>query len=59
MPCDAFVTGDLKYHTAVEADKVIYDIGHFESEILSIGLLKELANIGDKGILADEKSPFI
>jgi len=57
-PCDAFVTGDLKYHTAVETDKVVYDIGHFESEILSIPLLKDLADIGDKGILADEESPF-
>ena len=57
-PCDAFVTGDLKYHTAVETNKVVYDIGHFESEILSIGLLRELADIGDKGILADEESPF-
>ena len=43
-PCDAFVTGDLKYHTAVEADKVIYDIGHFESEILSVELLKQLSD---------------
>lgn len=58
IPCDAFVTGDLKYHTAIESNIVVYDIGHFESEILSVGLLKELANIGDKGILADEESPF-
>lgn len=57
-PCDAFVTGDLKYHTAIEADKVIYDIGHFESEILSVELLKELSGVNDKGILADEESPF-
>lgn len=57
-PCDAFVTGDLKYHTAVEADKVIYDIGHFESEILSVELLKQLSEVGEKGILANEESPF-
>lgn len=57
-PCDAFVTGDLKYHTAIEADKVIYDIGHFESEILSVNLLKDLAGVGDKGIIANEESPF-
>ena len=58
-PCDAFVTGDLKYHTAVETNKVVYDIGHFESEILSIGFLKELTGLGDKGIIANEESPFI
>lgn len=57
-PCDAFVTGDLKYHTAVETDKVVYDIGHFESEILSVIRLKELTGIGEKGILANEESPF-
>lgn len=57
-PCDAFVTGDIKYHTAVESDKVIYDIGHFESEILAVKLLKELSGVGDSGIIADEKNPF-
>lgn len=57
-PCDAFVTGDLKYHTAIESDKVIYDIGHFESEILAVNVLKELTGVGDKGILANEESPF-
>lgn len=57
-PCDAFVTGDLKYHTAMESKKVVYDIGHFESEILSVGLLKDLSGVNEKGILADEESPF-
>lgn len=57
-PCDAFVTGDLKYHTAVESDKVIYDIGHFESEILSVKLLKDIAGVENKGIIAYEESPF-
>lgn len=58
-PCDAFVTGDVKFHTAVEANKVIFDIGHFESEIGAIRVLKELTGVGEKGIIADEASPFI
>lgn len=58
-PCDAFVTGDLKFHTAVEAEKVVFDIGHFESEIGAAELLKDITGVGDKGVLADEKSPFI
>ena len=58
-PCDAFVTGDLKYHTAIESKKVIYDIGHFESEILSVPLLKELSGVDKNGIIANEESPFI
>ena len=57
-PCDAFVTGDLKYHTALECNKVVYDIGHFESEIFTVGFLKELTGVGEKGVIADEESPF-
>lgn len=58
-PCDAFITGDLKFHTAVEAEKVVFDIGHFESEIGAAELLKNITEVGEKGVLADEKSPFI
>ena len=58
-PCDAFVTGDLKYHAAVEADKVVYDIGHFESEILAVKVLKDICGIDKQGIVADEESPFV
>lgn len=57
-PCDAFVTGDLKYHTAVETNKVIYDIGHFESEIFAVNFLRDLTNVGERGLIANEKSPF-
>lgn len=57
-PCDAFVTGDIKYHTAVETNTVLFDIGHFESEIMSVELLKEISGVEDKGIIADEESPF-
>ena len=57
-PCDAFVTGDLKYHTAVETDKVVFDIGHFESEIFTAEFLKKLTEVNENGFLADEKSPF-
>lgn len=55
---DAFVTGDLKFHTALESPIVIFDIGHFESEIPILkvfeGLLQNKAEI----ILAKEESPF-
>lgn len=58
-PCDAFVTGDLKFHTALDAEKVVFDIGHFESEIFAPELLKQITKVEDKGVLANEKSPFI
>ena len=54
---DAFVTGDVKFHTALEAKTVVFDIGHFESEILAPELLKSICGV--EGVLADEKSPFI
>lgn len=54
---DAFVTGDLKYHTAVETNKVVFDIGHFESEILVLKRFKEVLGIDVE--IANEKSPFI
>ena len=56
-PVDAFVTGDLKFHTALEAKPVVFDIGHFESEIFVLVLLEKITGI--KGVIADEKSPFI
>ena len=56
---DAFVTGDLKFHTALDTKNVVFDIGHFESEIFAPKILKEVTEVGEKGIIADEKSPFI
>jgi dinuclear metal center YbgI/SA1388 family protein len=54
---DAFITGDLKFHLATESTKLIYDIGHFESEI---HILKKFANILDCPVIyAKESSPFI
>lgn len=54
---DCFVTGDVKYHTAVETDKVLFDIGHFESEILILERFKEILDIDV--VMSNEKSPFI
>ena len=56
---DAFVTGDLKFHTALDCKNVVFDIGHFESEQFAPKILKEITEVGEKGIIADEKSPFI
>ena len=54
---DAFVTGDIKYHTACETNKIVFDIGHFESEILIKEKFKAI--LGIEGVMADEKTPFI
>lgn len=57
---DVFVTGDVKYHTALESNVIIIDVGHFESERPVLDTLKGLFE--DKKLrieIADEKSPFI
>ncbi len=54
---DCFITGDLKYHTVCETNKVVIDIGHFESEVLIKEKLEQITGI--KGVMADEKSPFM
>ena len=56
---DVFVTGDLKFHTALDSKQAVFDIGHFESEIFAPQKLKEIVGIGEMGVIADEKSPFI
>lgn len=60
LGADVFVTGDVKYHDALDSDVIIIDIGHFESEL---PVLKKIKNIlkplNLEVIIADEKSPFI
>lgn len=57
--CDAYVTGDLKFHTSVESDKVLFDIGHFESEILILSVFEKLLKGKVETTRAEEKCPFI
>lgn len=57
---DAFVTGDVKYHTGLESNVIIFDIGHFESEHPVLKTLEKIiTKHGVETIIADEKSPFI
>lgn len=59
---DAFLTGDLKYHQALEAKENginLFDIGHFESErYFGAALAKYLQNLEIEVIIADFKNPF-
>lgn len=57
---DAFVTGDVKYHTALESNVIIIDVGHFESERPVLKKIKKILEPLNLQVLeADEKSPFI
>jgi dinuclear metal center YbgI/SA1388 family protein len=55
---DCFVTGDLKFHRALESPIIIYDIGHFESEILILPIFGKIIGNDVKIVYADEHSPF-
>ncbi len=58
LGANVLVTGDLKFHTALEAEIVVYDIGHFEAEILILPVIKNLIGKGVEIVYAQEKSPF-
>lgn len=59
LGADCFVTGDLKFHTALESEIVVYDIGHFESEILILPVFEKIIGTDVEIVRAQESSPFI
>lgn len=58
LGADCLVTGDLKFHTALDSEIVVYDIGHFESEVLILPVFAALLENGVEYCFAKEKSPF-
>ncbi len=56
--CDCFVTGDLKYHNAIDSSIVLIDAGHFETEILIKKVFQSLIKEKVEVYLANEISPF-
>lgn len=59
MGADCLVTGDLKFHTALDSEIVLFDIGHFESEILILPVLKDIIENEIEVVFAKEQSPFL
>ncbi len=59
---DLFLTGDIKYHDAMEAKALglnLLDIGHFESEqFFGEILVEDLKNLGLTVIISSSKNPF-
>jgi putative NIF3 family GTP cyclohydrolase 1 type 2 len=63
---DCFLTGDIKYHEAMEAkakEIALIDIGHYESEIHFTQLLNSLIenylkSNDKKAIMLKTKNPF-
>lgn len=58
LGADCLVTGDLKFHTALDSEIVVYDIGHFESEILILPVFEKLIGEDVEIVYAKEHSPF-
>ena len=62
IEADCFLSGDLKYHQAMEAKEnnlSIMDIGHFESErYFPECLAQYLKNLPLKAIMSNSKNPF-
>jgi len=62
IDADCFLTGDVKYHDAMEAKSInlsLIDIGHFESEHFFAEILeKHLKILGLEAIIASSKNPF-
>lgn len=57
---DILITGDVKYHCAMDSDIIIVDVGHFESEHPVLETIKDLLKpLNIEVIFANEKSPFI
>ena len=62
IEADCFLTGDIKYHDAIEAKSInlsMIDIGHYESEcFFGEILLNHLKNLGLEVIISQSKNPF-
>ncbi len=62
LDADCFLSGDVKYHDAMEAKSLnisLIDIGHYESEHFFAQILQNhLKNLGLKVIIASSKNPF-
>jgi len=58
LGAESLVTGDLKFHPALDSEIVVYDIGHFESEILILPVFNEIIDDGVEVLYAKENSPF-
>ncbi|MBT5936009.1 Nif3-like dinuclear metal center hexameric protein [Sulfurimonas sp.] len=62
VEADCFLTGDIKYHDAMEAKSLnlsLIDIGHYESEYFFAQILeKHLKILGLKVIIASSENPF-
>lgn len=58
---DILITGDVKYHNALDAkDYIIIDAGHWETEKIVLPVLKDILDeLNVEVFIAEEKAPWI
>lgn len=57
--CDAFITGDIKYHQAMDAQRdgiCLIDAGHYGTEICVIDIFKELLSEFDVKVVEEKNT---
>lgn len=56
---DLFITGEVKFHEAVEAkDTVVFDVGHYDSEKYAGEIFKRILGENFEIVEADEQRPY-
>ncbi len=60
MGYDLFITGEVKFHEALEAgDTIVFELGHFDSEKYTGEIFKKILGSEYDIIEADEKKPYL
>lgn len=59
LGADALITGDIKYHTAIESRLVLYDLGHYGSEVISLETFISMLEKHVEIFIAGENDPFM
>ncbi len=52
-----FISSDIKYHQALDSEIMVIDIGHYESEIISLKSIKKVIETDDINVIINEEEP--
>lgn len=52
-----FISSDIKYHHALDSEIMVIDIGHYESEIISLKSIKKVIETDDINVIINEEEP--
>jgi len=55
---DCYITADVKYHQALDCPVMLVDVGHYESEIVSLSSIKKLLESLDVDIILSNEEPI-